>query len=99
MSVAATRRNAIGGLVAVAGAAALGAAGVSAAKGGNGKGHGKGNGNGHGKGHGKANGHNKVAICHLLGDGSYQFKKVPKPALKGHVKHGDTACDPDAPCV
>jgi hypothetical protein len=95
MGGAATRRKAIGGLLAVAAAAALGATGVSAANGGAGKGHGKGN----GKGHGKGNGHNKVAICHALGNGEFQFKRVPKPALKGHVKHGDTHCPADTDCT
>jgi hypothetical protein len=95
MAGAATRREAIGGILAVAGGITLGVAGASAAKGGNGKGHG----NGNGKGHGNANGHNKVAICHALGNGEFQFKRVPKPALKGHLKHGDKACDPGAQCV
>ncbi|HEU5433044.1 MAG TPA: hypothetical protein VFU81_15360 [Thermomicrobiales bacterium] len=89
MGGAVTRRTAVGGFLTVVGAAALGATGVSAAKGGNGK----------GQGHGKANGHNKVAICHALGNGGFQFKRVPPPALKGHGRHGDTVCTADTACA
>ncbi len=88
MSGTATRRKALGGLLALATGAA-GVVGVSAAKGGNGNGNGQGNGNGH----------KKVPICHKRGPNGYQFKLVPPPALKGHGKHGDTVCDLTTQCV
>jgi len=40
---------------------------------------------GQGKGKGKGKGHEKVTICH-----NGKTITVAKPALKGHMKHGDT---------
>lgn len=53
----------------------------------------KGQGKAKGKGRGKAHGKNKVAICHKTGNGAFELKNVPTPALKGHLKHGDTRCE------
>jgi hypothetical protein len=36
------------------------------------------------------NGDGKVTICHKLGTPAEQTLRVPEPALKGHLKHGDT---------
>jgi hypothetical protein len=73
----ASRRNAVKGVV----GGALASVGVTsvAAKPGNGKGKSG------SKGKGKKHGHNKVEICH-----KGVTKLVPKPAVKGHLKHGDT---------
>ena len=70
----ASRRNAVKGVVGGA-LASVGVTSVAAKKGGKNK----------SKGKGKKHGHNKVPICHK---GVTMF--VPQPAVKGHLKHGDT---------
>jgi hypothetical protein len=82
-----SRRRLLGGLLAVAAASSI--AGVAAKPG---------NGHGNGSGHGNAFGKHKVGICHGT-DSGFQFKRVPTPALKGHVKHGDQQCPVDTDCI
>ena len=79
----ASRRNAVKGVV----GGALASVGVTsvAAKPGTGKGPKEGKGPKNGGGKGKKNGKNKVAICH-----KGRTKFVPRPAVKGHRRHGDT---------
>lgn len=52
-------------------------------------------GNGKGNGKGKGHGHHKVPICHRTGEGTFHFKRVPPPAVKGHARHGDVVCVAD----
>jgi hypothetical protein len=89
LSAAATRRRLVGGLLGGAailtGAALAQTDDVDAKKGGKGKGKGR------GKNKGKAKGKTKVFICH-----KGEVLRVASPALKGHLKHGDTECgEPD----
>ena len=79
-----SRRNVIkrSAAVAAGGLVMMTGVGIAAAKPGNGNGH--------------AYGRNKVAICHRTGDGTFHFKRVPTPALKGHTRHGDVVCAADA---
>jgi len=74
LASATTRRNAVKGVVGGA-LATVGVTSVAAEKGGKGK----------SKGKGKKHGHHKVEICH-----KGVTKLVPRPAVKGHLKHGDT---------
>jgi hypothetical protein len=107
LAEAPTRRRLLAGLL--SGASVLTGALVltdaADAKKGKGKAKGKGkgkknNGNGGGNGKGKKHGHNKVAICHKIDDDTFEFMRVPAPALKrGHRKHGDTICGETEPGV
>ena len=99
LASAATRRDAVKGVVGGA-LASVGVTSVATAKkdgGGKGKAKGKGKGKAKGKGNGKAkgkgnggekgqkHGHDKVVICH-----KGKTMEVPAPAVPGHEKHGDT---------
>jgi hypothetical protein len=97
LASAATRRNAVKGVVGGA-LASVGVSSVaSAAK--KGKGKAKGNGSGKGKGKGKetskggdngsGNGQEKMTICH-----KGKTISVAEPAVQAHLKHGDT----EGPC-
>ena len=74
----ASRRSALRA-IAAGGAMTLLGTGAAVAKPGKGKGH----------GHGRS----EVYVCHETDEGPYQFEAVPRPALKGHAKHGDQVCD------
>lgn len=88
LAAGATRRRVLGALAAILGAGAAGET-ARAAKGGNGKGKGKDKGNGNGNGNGNAHGRNRIGVCH-----KGRFKKLPAPAVKGHLVHGDYLCQP-----
>jgi hypothetical protein len=107
LASAATRRNAVKGVVGGA-LASVGVTSVATAKkgeGGKGKAKGKGKGKAKGKGNGKAkgkgngngkgnkHGHSKVVICH-----KGKTMEVPEPAVQAHLDHGDSldACYGDA---
>ena len=89
LAAAATRRRIVSGVLAGAamltGAALAGLDDAEAKK-------------GKGKAKGKGKGKNKVAICHKIDEDTFEFMKVPAPALKrGHRKHGDTICGETEP--
>jgi hypothetical protein len=80
LSTSPTRRGALRLLAgtALAGLLAVDTGTADAKKGG-------GKGNGGKKGKGKKRGHKKVTVCH-----KGQTKDIPKPALTGHLGHGDS---------
>jgi len=87
----------VGGVAALAGAAAL-----EARRGGNGKARGRGRGggrnsggtgNGGNGGNGQGRGRTKVFVCHRNGNDEFRLIRVGAPAVPAHERHGDVVCE------